>query len=311
MITTADLRKKFKDLELESRDLTSLARDLNTQLKDLNKQYKDFCYTIHNKPWVVEFLEPKEEKERDSLIEQQKSVEKQLKFVESRKEEINHIYENLYEIRCGSSVFSTELIMPKIAKLISAFEKKDYRYYAVTRVIQEEDSAKTKEIVEHFFSTSKKVVSFYPLNYFDIFKDGDDSMIELGDGDHCGNIAFHSFYSTTHHSFFHRFIMSDNSTDYVIENESGTKVSGNYIKDFIDKVIDYRLTKMYPSSILEETTTWREICENKEGEDITSEEIDVILADFIINYKKEFKEKTKYEKFLVKNNYSLFPKKKQ
>ena len=53
----------------------------------------------------------------------------------------------------------------------------------------------------------------------------------------------------------YRFLMGNHSTDYVIKNEVGKKVSGNYIKDFIDKVIDYRLTKTYPNSVLEESTT--------------------------------------------------------
>ena len=54
----------------------------------------------------------------------------------------------------------------------------------------------------------------------------------------------------------------------------------------------------------------QQLSKNRENEDITSEEIDAILADFIINYKNEFKERTKNEKILVKNNFSWFPKKK-
>lgn len=235
-------------------------------------------------------------------------LNEQIKYIQ----EYNDKYDSKWELKkiMRSVVsFSVDLIMPVLAELFSNLEDKEYKYYEVLSTEREKCDGERDILyrrLHRLFSTIPYAV-YYPEDHMAKRTSVDESLVRFFEGDYCITLGIEEFGK---HIYFDRakfptvalyrffdggstfiapFIGKDN--DYTHEDDNKRIVE--YSKLFINKVIDYRLEKVYPNFEIDKRPIYDSFVSSSVREDITYEELSSILTDFIADYKAGVKVKQK------------------
>lgn len=83
------------------------------------------------------------------------------------------------------------------------------------------------------------------------------------------------------------------STDSFDDDYSSNSRVLDYSRQFIDKVINYRIGKMYGNYTIPVLPVYNEFLSASEDEDITQDELWNLLDEFVVDYNSDVKQKKK------------------
>lgn len=228
-----------------------------------------------------------------------------------------------YMLDCNSPVHQMEMIKRKLAKfnidmlapvlveLFTTLEGKEYKYYEVLSTDREfNDDHGYGGLYRNFYRAFSAIpyAVYYPENHFAKRRKEDESLILLdsysgpiciGQEEFGKQIYFDRskyvdvdvYGYDNNRSWF--FMNPCLSTDTFDDDYSSNSRVLDYSRQFIDKVIDYRIGKMYGNYTIPVLPDYKEFLLASENEDITQDELWNLLDEFIVDYNSNVKQKKK------------------
>ena len=273
-------------------------RDLEAEIKQLEEEIKDINRSI------------------DYSTSKAKDDEAKRKQLEVRVNTIEQYMHTCYSpvhqmemIKAQLSTFNMDMLSPILVELFTTLEGKEYKYYEILSTDREfDDDHGYGGLHRNFYRVFSAIpyAVYYPEGYFNKRKEEDESLICFAGPIWVGREEFgkNIHFERSKYVYSSMYMYDGNISSFLIQPRlctdgdfdddyfANSRIT-DYSRQFIDKIIDYRIGKMYPNYILTGLPVYNDFLSSSEGDDITEDELKGLLDEFIADYKTKGIQKKK------------------